>query len=233
MTDVYELRRLARELAAAYNALDTLKWTPTRPNNIRVMKPTFRSATPEPDADHALNLNIELGRDTPDEHIPGGLRPMAKDALTYTPAPRHTNTQHRHPDGTPKQPPGYLDDHCTNNILCAYIARHAGDIADKFPAADELADLLAAQLHYLNRQLDKRYGPPPAERPETRHTSTITVRILAQQGITITPQHLHTWAARGHITRKTNNQGRGTYLLSEVLAWASRNHQQPPTPQPH
>lgn len=198
MTDVYELRRLARDLADAYAELEELKWTPPRTPNVRVMKPQFRSTSPSPDNDWALNLEHELTRDTTDERVPGGLRAMACDALGYTTANR-----------------AYLDE-TRPGMLCAYIARHAGDIAEKFPAADDLAELLSAQHAYLVRQTTKRHGPPPQPRPEARHNSTVICALLAQQGVSVTPELLRKWAERGKIT-SLRSQGRNTYLLSEVI----------------
>lgn len=210
MTTADELHHAAKQLANTYDRLNTLADTPPRPTNVRKMKPTFGPQSPTNDQDWTLNLTHELMRETPNEKIPGGLATMAKDALQYTPAPRHT------PNNT-----GYCDDHITPGLLCAHIAAQAPHISTKYPAADDLHDLLQAQHHYLTQTLTRRYGRGP-DAPEARHTSTIIVAMLGQQGIPITRQHLHTWAQRGHITQQTNNQGRPTYKLSEVIAWASR-----------
>lgn len=206
-TDVYELRRLARDLADAYAELEELKWTPPRTPNVRVMKPQFRSQSPSPDNDWALNLQYELMRDTTDERVPGGLRAMACDALGYTTASR-----------------AYLDE-TRPGMLCAYIARHAGDIAEKFPAADDLAELLSEQLAYLSRQTTKRHGPPPQPRPEARQNSTVICALLAQQGVSVTPELLRKWAERGKISSVTDTGGsRNEYLLSEVLRRVTDKH---------
>lgn len=204
----WNLRQQARQLADAYATLEELSDTPPRPNHVRKMKPTFRPQSPTNDSDHTINLIYELMRDTPDDKIPGGLRSMACDALSYTTAT------------------GYAHD-TQPGILCAHIAYHAQTITEKFPAVEELLELMQQQEHYIRRDINKRFGNP-TNRPETRHTSTIIVRMLAQQGITITRQHLHTWAMRGHITQHHNHHNKPTYLLSEVIQWASRHHQNPP-----
>lgn len=215
MTTAQELHDAARKLANTYALLNTLADTPPKPTNVRKMRPNFGPESPTNDRDWTLNITHELMRETPNEHIPGGLRTMAKDALQYTPAPKHTPTGH-----------GYCDDHTTPGILCAHIARQAHPITTNYPATQELHDLLTTQHQYLTHAITKRYGRTP-EAPEARHTSTIICAMLGQQGITITRQHLHTWAERGHITKEPNHQGKPTYKLSEVIAWASRQHTDP------
>lgn len=215
MTTPEELHHAAKQLANTYDRLSTLADTPPRPTNVRKMKPNFGPQPPTKDHDWTLNITHELMRETPDEHIPGGLRIMAKDALQHTPAPRHT------PNHT-----GYCDDNITPGILCAHIARQAHPITTNYPAVDDLHDLLRDQHHYLTHAITKRYGRTP-EAPEASHTSTIICAMLGQQGIPITRQHLHTWAERGHITKEHNHQGKPTYKLSEVIAWASRQNTKP------
>ncbi|TVS29811.1 hypothetical protein [Corynebacterium sanguinis] len=199
--DEFELRHLAKNLANAYATLDELKWTPVRQEQVRKMKPTFNSQSPEPDGDWALNLQIELMRDTPDDTIPGGLRSMACDALNHTSAR------------------GYGDE-LRPGVLCAYLYRHAWEISEKFPAVDDLAELLRGQADYINRQISKRH-PPAREsgRGEARHNSTVICRLLAQDGIDMSPELLRKWAERGKITSIAES-GRNLYRISEVLPLA-------------
>lgn len=206
-----QLHDAARTLANTYNTLQELADTPPRTPNVRKMKPTFGPQPPTIDHDFTLNITHELMRETKDPNIPGGLATMAHDALQYTKAPQHT------PHNT-----GWLDDNIAPAILCAHIARQSQPISQTFPAATELLELLQAQHQYLTKQINNRYGRPE-HRQEARQTSTTIKKILAQQGITITRQHLHTWAKRGHITQHPNNQGKPTYLISEVIQWASRH----------
>lgn len=161
--------------------------------------------SPSPDQDWALNLETELMRDTTDDDVPGGLRPMAKDALAYTDAQRHT------PYLT-----GYLDNP-SPSVYCAHLARHAGDIAEKFPTTDDLAELMADQSAFLHRAIDTRYGTPPAPRREARHNSTVICALLAQRGVDVTRELLRKWAERGKITAERAADGRNGYLLSEVV----------------
>lgn len=201
--DEFQLRDLARELAGLYATLDELKWTPKRQEQVRKMKPNFTSQTPEPDGDWALNMQIELMRDTPNDHIPGGLRSMACDALNYTSA-RGYGHEHR------------------PSVLCAYLYRNAWEISEKFPAVDELAELLTTQAAYLTRAIRNKHGAAP--RREQRQTSDSICYRLAQQGITIDATKLRQWARYGHITTTTRKDGRNLYLMSEVIAHASKPH---------
>lgn len=213
-TDMCELRRLARDLADAYAELEELKWTPPRTPNVRVMKPQFRSTSPSPDNDWALNLQYELMRDTPDERVPGGLRAMAVDALGYTTASR-----------------AYLDE-TRPGMLCAYIARHAGDIAEKFPAAADLAELLAEQLAYLSRQIEQRQGairltPVPADTMATGYgtAADLAPLVSATVGQVIDRKRITYWGRAGKITQYLTQDGTAHYQLAQVIETAREQAQ--------
>lgn len=213
-TDMCELRRLARDLADAYAELEELKWTPPRTPNVRVMKPQFRSTSPSPDNDWALNLQYELMRDTPDERVPGGLRAMACDVLGYTTASR-----------------AYLDE-TRPGMLCAYIARHAGDIAEKFPAADDLAELLSEQLAYLSRQIDQRQGairltPVPADMMATGYgtAADLAPLVSATVGQVIDRKQITYWGRCGRITQYLTRDGTAHYQLAQVIETAHEQAQ--------
>lgn len=208
-TDVYELRRLARDLSDAYAELEELKWTPPRTPNVRVMKPQFRSTSPSPDNDRAFNLEYELMRETPDERVPGGLRAMAVDALGYTTANR-----------------AYLDE-TRPGMLCAYIARHAGDIAEKFPAADDLAELLATQHAYLVRQISTRQGstrltPMPADTMATGYgtAADLAPLVSAAVGKSFTRDQIRYWGKSGRVTPYTTADGTTHYRLADLVETA-------------
>lgn len=209
MTTEWELRRLARTLADSYDQLRQLKWTPARQAPVRKMKPVFTSQTPEPDGDWSLNLEIELMRDTPDEHIPGGLRTMACDALNHTTAR------------------GYGDE-TRPGVLCAYLYRNAWEICEKFPAADDLADLLATQAAYINRALTTRFGNPgPAAPIEAQQQAWGTAADLAPVltiilGRTITRQQVTSLGRNPKFTRRTTPTGT-TYNLAEMADHLKRN----------
>lgn len=144
-----DLAYAAGRLASAYAELADLKWTPTRPTGIKVRRSQDGSRSPSPDNDTAFNLEYELQRETPNEHIPGGLRAMARDALSYTTARPHA-----------PQSRGYLDEHVTPGVLCTHIARHATEIIEHFPASEELAELLDGQRRFLARRLHDQRGKP-------------------------------------------------------------------------
>lgn len=205
MTTADELHTLARKLANTYAELEELKWTPPRTPNVRVMKPQFRSTSPSPDNDHALNLQYELMRDTPDEHVPGGLRTMACDALAYTTANR-----------------AYLDE--TNpGMLCAHIAHHAAEIADNFPAADDLHDLLRDQHHYLTRRIHNHHGetlkPLPPDTMATGYgtAADLAPLVSATLGHHIDRKQITEWGRCGRITQYTTQTGTTHYQLAQVI----------------
>lgn len=208
----WALRRQARQLADAYATLQELSWTPPRPNHVRKMKPTFRPQSPTNDSDHALNLIYELMRDTPDENIPGGLRSMACDALSYTTAT------------------GYAHD-IQPGILCAHIAYHAQAIAEQFPAAEELFELMEQQEAYIRRDIGKRFGGPAQIQHEmanvkpTGYGTAADIAPLASAilGRTITRKAVTYWGRSGRITQHLKPDGTSVYELGEVVE-AARNY---------
>ena len=212
MTDEWALRQQARRLADAYATLQELAWTPPRPNHVRKMKPAFRSQAPTADNDHTLNLIHELMRDTPDPDIPGGLRTIACDALTYTTAT------------------GYAHD-VKPGILCAHIAYHAQTIAEDFPAADELMELMEQQEDYIRRDINKRHGGPAqiqrelaAVRPTGYGTAAdIAPLVSAAIGRTVTRKQLTWWGRSGRITQHLADDGTARYELAEAID-AAKNY---------
>ncbi|WP_257202960.1 helix-turn-helix domain-containing protein [Corynebacterium cystitidis] len=200
-----DLRAAARDLADAYAGLERAKWERDSVRLARDMKPTFGPVAPTPDRDWSLNLEVSLLKETRDDRVPGGLLVMVVDALSYTSAAGRAHAV----DG---------------GLACAHVYRNAYEIAERFPAAQDLLDLMHQQDRYINQQLAKRF-PTPQQPPTTepRQTSTTICKLIGQKGHRITPQHLHTWAQRGHIT-KTKNGNQNMYLQSEVLAWITRNN---------
>ena len=206
MTTAKTLRHLARDLANAYHTLAELKFAPPRPPNVKVMRSQNGPMSPSPDGDFALNLEHELMRETPDEHIPGGLRAMACDALGYTTASR-----------------AYLDE-TRPGMLCAYIARHAEEITDKFPAADDLAELLTEQHVYLTRQIDKRQGtttlaPVPADMLATGFgtAADLAPLVSATIGRAINRKQITYWGKCGKVTQYLTQDGITHYQLAQVI----------------
>lgn len=83
---------------------------------------------------------------------------------------------------------------------------HAPDIAD------DLRTLIRRADNYINRDSLQ------ATRPEQRQTAGSICYQLHSTGFTqVTPQHLTTWAARGHISKTPRG-----YLLTEVMTWLTR-----------
>ena len=201
MTDAPKLRRVAKDLADAYNTLNELKDHHPRREKLRPMVPHFGPTSPHLDGGWAFNLEYELWRETTDEKVPGGLRTIAVDALGYT-------TAHR----------AYLDE-TRPGMMCAYLYRHAEEIVQHFPAADDLADLLVEQYIYITKAIEKRYGK--GDEAEQWQTSRSICYRAQQMGLTITPELLRQWARYNYITAQRRPDGRNTYLMSEVLEHAA------------
>lgn len=207
MTTTDELRRHAKHLADAYDTLAELKWTPIRQAPARKMRPTFGPMSPEPDQDWALNLEHELMRETTDPHIPGGLRTIAYDALGYTTARRT-----------------YLDE-TRPSMLCAYIYRHADEIVEHFPAAEELTELLTEQHHYLTHHITARFGTTPTTPPDTQATGYGTAAdlaplVTAATGRPTTREDIRYWGRSGRLTTYLQPDGSTQYRLDEAITAA-------------
>lgn len=195
-----ELRQAARNLADAYGSLEQAKWERSSIKLARDMKPTFGPGAPTPDRDWSLNLEVSLLKETTDEKIPGGLLVMAIDALSYTSAAGRAHE-------------------VKGGMLCAHISRNAYEIAERFPAADDLLDLMIEQDRFITREIVRRFPTPTQpKREEPRHNSTVTIRILGQKGHRVTRDQLNYWTKAGHITREPMPGGRNGYLITEVLA---------------
>ncbi|MBC3179370.1 hypothetical protein [Corynebacterium lujinxingii] len=202
MTDPFELKRAAIRLRDQYRALNELKMTPPRSTTARKMKPTFGPQSCIPDGDWALNIELLLvdeGDDDNSNHeAPSGLFNMVVDAQRYI----HNKTI-QNKDG---------------HRLANFVALHSGAIANQFPAADDLLELIIEQTAYIARHIEKRVGAP-LPRAEARHNSTVICALLAQQGVSVTPDLLRKWAERGKLT-VAHRDGRNGYLLSEVFSVA-------------
>lgn len=202
MTDPFELKRAAIRLRDQYRALNELKMTPPRSPAARKMKPTFGPQSCAPDGDWALNIELLMVDEGDDDDLnheaPSGLFNMVIDTQRYI----HNKTIQTK-DG---------------RRLANFIALHSGAIANQFPAADDLLELVIEQTAYIARHIEKRLGASPP-RAEARHNSTVVCALLAQQGVSVTPDLLRKWAERGKITTR-RIQGRNMYLLSEVLSAA-------------
>ncbi|CAB0639841.1 hypothetical protein CIP107575_00767 [Corynebacterium diphtheriae] len=112
--------------------------------------------------------------------------------------------------------PRIADDPCERIALSAYYVAEHPD-----------AELFLQDLTQWVRQAEKLVGRGPtlldlANRPERRQSAKSIIYKLAQRRIHVTRQHLHTWGARGHIS-VTHDGAQPRYLLSEVIAWATRD----------
>ena len=218
MTPAEELHALARDLANTYNQLAELKWTPERPFDERVMRSQNGSRSPSPDNDWVFNIEHELELKK-DNGIPGGLRTIAYDALGYTLAPPHTTNKCR---------VGYLDDECTPSILCDHIARRAFEIVEHFPAAADLAELMANQLAYLTRQINQHHGTGkklttmPADTLATGYgtAADLAPLVSATIGRHIDRKRITYWGRSGRITAYTQPDGTTQYRIDQTITAA-------------
>lgn len=200
MTDPFDLKRAAIRLRDQYSVLNEIKMAPPKSPLARKTKPTFGPQSPNPDGDWAFNIEHylveECDDDNPNREAPSGLFNMVVDAQCYI----HNKTIQTK-DG---------------RRLANFIALHSGAIANQFPAADDLLELVIEQTAYIARQIEKRVGMSPP-RAEARHNSTVICALLAQQGVSVTPDLLRKWAERGKLT-VDHRDGRNGYLLSEVFS---------------
>ncbi|MCT1411666.1 hypothetical protein [Corynebacterium sanguinis] len=202
----FDLRDAAKTLAAAYKELRAYKHTQLRTEKLRPMKPAFGPGTPALDHDWSFNIEHLLTHprtdDDREQEAPVGLHEMVVDAQRHI----HNRTIQT----------------CDGYRLANFVAQHAWEIAEQFPAADDLLDLMQAQERYIGREIQRRYPPTEGGRPEPRHNSTVVCAIMGQHGHAITPALLRKWAERGKIS-STQQDGRNQYLISEV-AKACTNH---------
>ena len=211
MTTAQDLHHAAKQLADAYATLAELKWTPERPIGERVMRTQGGSRSPSPDNDRAFNLEYELWRND-DNGAPGGLRTVAVDALAYTTAPRHTTRGH-----------GYLDDGVTPGILCAHLARHAAEIVEHFPAAEELTELLSDQDRYLAQRIHTHQGHNfkalPVDTVATGFgtAADLAPLVSAAVGRSFTRDQIRYWGRSGRVTPYTTAEGTTHYRLGDLI----------------
>lgn len=211
MIDEFDLRDAIRDLKDDFHHLDEFKWeTVTKPKPERKTKPYFTSETPTPDNDWSLNLEDCLLNERHDDTIPGGLLVMAHDALSYTVAGDRTITPR------------------TGGMVCAHLWRNAAEIAEKFPAAEDLLELLREQSMYLRRQFAKRdrHGDTMTAIPaDTMATGFGTAADLAPLvsaaiGHHVDRKQITYWGRSGRITAYTQPDGTTQYRLDQTITAA-------------
>lgn len=204
MVDQWELAANARALKHAFSELHHLKMGATHaPQRERIMTSTPGPRTPSGDGDNALNIEMELLRDTTDEDIPGGLFNMTRDALNYT-GKRTIILTH---NGM----------RCATNIFSA-----AMEIAENFPEADALNDLLVAQEDYISTYIAKTrervHGQQQHVANEDPYLTAGSIqRALATRDRTCPEGTIRRWASEGKVKTKPSSGGRTTYRLADVL----------------
>lgn len=192
--DQWELADLAKELGGLYRQLDARKHEKTQaPRGERVMKPT--PGPREPAAGWAISLDAQLTAE---------LHEMTRDAINYT--DRRAILLAR--NGT---------------RLCSTIRSNAMEIAEQFPAANDLADLMRDQA----AQLERKLTPVAHVQVEQRQTARSITHRLTAQGYQVSTDLIRKWAERGHISRRTMNDGKAGYLATEVLGHAAGHRTAP------
>lgn len=205
MVDQWELASNARALQRAFAELHHLKMGVTHaPQQERIMASTPGPRTPSGDGDNALNIEMELLRDTTDDDIPGGLFNMTRDALNHTGKRTIILTR--------------------NGIRCAAnIFSAAMEIAENFPEADALNDLLIAQEDYLGAYIAKNreriHGQQQHVANEDPYLTAGSIqRSLATRDLTCPEGTIRRWASEGKVKTRAMGKGRTTYRLADVLA---------------
>lgn len=193
------LRHAARDLRSQFCYLGRIRWTRKKLKIARKMRPTFGPQSPTPDGDWSVSLEDCLLNERRDEQVPGGLLVMVEDALHYA--------------GLAMQPD-------LNGVqVCALVERHAWQIAEKFPAVEDLVELMITQAAYIAQAISRRY-PEVEFEPMTRPMpATEIVKQLAVRGTATTVDAVRGWARSGHISYMDLPNGRHGYLLAECLAY--------------
>lgn len=107
--------------------------------------------------------------------------------------------------------------------LSAFIAYHAQRISELDVAADLLEEM-QDQIQQLKQKLQPRDIDRVANRPEPRHISGIIIDRLSHKGHKVTQAQLRQWVHRGHISNHPREDGRASYLMTEILSYLySRN----------
>lgn len=191
------LRHAARDLRNQFCYLGRIRWTRKKIKLARKMRPAFGPQSPTPDGDWSVSLEDCLLNERRDEQVPGGLLVMVEDALQYV---------------------GLAMQADLNGVqACELVERHAWQIVEKFPAVDDLVELMLAQTAYVARAISKRY-PEVEFEPMTRPmTATEIVKQLAVRGTATTVDTVRGWARRGHISVTDLPNGRNGYRLDECL----------------
>ncbi|BAF54893.1 hypothetical protein [Corynebacterium glutamicum] len=88
------------------------------------------------------------------------------------------------------------------------------------------AEAFTDELGQWIRRVEKTVGRDQdtaeiARRPEIRHDAAHIVRRMSTRGWVINKDQVRKWAERGHITRVDRPDGKGGYLLTEVIKYLS------------
>lgn len=210
MTDQWELQAAAQDALNAFTDLWHLKMGATHaPQKERTTKPSPGPTSPNGDNDLTLDLEgILLGNITQDKQpdLPVGLHRITAHAMTVTSA---------HGMAVAK----------SGITCCKLIKIYSYDIADKFPYADELHDLLSRQASYLDRFIDRqeeRIHGTDRKTDDVFLTDHSLQQALKKRGIELTPNTIRKWAGNQEIAISRSTTGKRTYSLKDVVARASR-----------
>lgn len=110
--------------------------------------------------------------------------------------------------------------------LCVWLSSNAAAIA----ATIDWVDDLLVELHGLTRRARRVVGYRETDTPaaEPRQYAPAICQRLAALGYRATPSLLPVWSHRaGEAITVEKRHGKNTYLLSEVLAWVTRDRPGP------
>lgn len=99
-----------------------------------------------------------------------------------------------------------------------YIA----DYLDGEAFVDELRQWIRRVEKVVGRDQD---AAELAARPEVRQDAAHIVRRMGTRGWVISKDQVRKWAERGHISRVNRADGKGTYLLTEVIEYLIKREQ--------
>ncbi|QPK78281.1 hypothetical protein G7Y31_06740 [Corynebacterium lizhenjunii] len=190
--DDHTLRHTARNLAAAYTTLNTLKHTPATQPEIRTMKPTPGPQTPG----NWLYVCTYLEQET-------RLREVTFEALATIGVK-------------------LADDDVAAPRLCQLIAFHSQAISELNWASDLLEELRGQSRIIALRCAPREKVPARylarAQASKQLFTAAHAAKIVtAITGTPVDRKQITYWGRAGYITTHTDSHGKACYNLNEII----------------
>lgn len=191
--DQQELAHAAKKLQILYEELDHAKYERPPAPEVSTQGANQQKGPSEP---------FPIWTISDDAHFTALLNEYCTDAARYIPLAGDIYTQGFRRNG---------------RRMCQWIAWNAGPIS-QLDVAPLMLDELNHQARELNHRLRRTRPPEPISEPQEVWLTARTICYrLKQQGYAITPELLRKWAERREIRKKTQENSRNLYPMSEVM----------------